>query len=152
MKQMDEKKGRSKIKGILFFVLYFFFFTPLALVGYQLTPYIIENKSIDLLVHIQQTFQQPLQKIKEIPNNKYWYVFVIMEVIGLFILILYLNPKRESGYQVVGRTMPIHGSACWGIDKELRSPKNVHFRKSSKRLKRDLEKSMELGEKNAKPR
>ena len=51
---MDEKKGRSKIKGILFFVLYFFFFTPLALVGYQLTPYIIENKSIDLLVHSEQ--------------------------------------------------------------------------------------------------
>ena len=145
---MNEKKERSVIKRVLFFVVYFFFFTPIALVGYQLTPYIIENKSIDLLVHIQQTFQQPIQKIKEIPNNKYWYVFVFMELIGLLVLILYLNPKRESGYQVVGRTMPVYGSACWGIDKELRSPKNVHFRKSSKRLKRDLEKSMKLGEEN----
>lgn len=147
---MNEKKERSRIKIILFFVLYFFFFTPIALIGYQLTPYIIENKQIDLLAHIQQTLQQPLQKIKEISNNNYWYVFVIMELMGLFLLILYLNPKRESGYQVVGRTMPIHGSASWGIDKELRSPKNVHFRKSGKRLKRDLEKSMKWGEENGK--
>lgn len=145
---MDEKKERSGIKWVLFIVLYLFFFTPISLIGYQLTPYIIEDKSIDLLAHIQQTLQQPIQKIKEIPDNKYWYVFVIMEIIGLLLLVFYLNPKREAGYQVVGRTMPVHGSACWGIDKELRSPKNVHFRKSSKRLKRDLEKSMKLGEEN----
>lgn len=147
---MNEKKERSGIKWLLFFTLYLFFFTPFSLIGYQLTPYIIEDKKINLLAHIQQTLQHPIQKITEIPNNKYWYVFVIMELIGLFILIFYLNPKRESGYQVVGRTMPIHGSACWGIDKELRSPKNVHFRKSSKRLKRDLEKSMKVGEENVK--
>ncbi len=145
---MDEKKERSGIKWVLFIVLYLFFFTPISLIGYQLTPYIIEDKSIDLLAHIQQTLQQPIQKIKEIPDNKYWYVFVIMEIIGLLLLVFYLNPKREAGYQVVGRTMPVHGSACWGMDKELRSPKNVHFRKSSKRLKRDLEKSMKLGEEN----
>ncbi|MBO1103535.1 hypothetical protein [Enterococcus hirae] len=145
---MDEKKERSGIKWLLFIVLYLFFFTPISLIGYQLTPYIIEDKSIDLLAHIQQTLQQPIQKIKEIPDNKYWYVFVIMEIIGLLLLVFYLNPKREAGYQVVGRTMPVHGSACWGMDKELRSPKNVHFRKSSKRLKRDLEKSMKLGEEN----
>lgn len=145
---MDEKKERSGIKWVLFIVLYFFFFTPISLIGYQLTPYIIEDKSIDLLAHIQQTLQQPIQKIKEIPDNKYWYVFVIMEIIGLLLLVFYLNPKKEAGYQVVGRTMPVHGSACWGMDKELRSPKNVHFRKSSKRLKRDLEKSMKLGEEN----
>ncbi|EJG4482223.1 hypothetical protein M9726_002154 [Enterococcus faecalis] len=145
---MDEKKERSGIKWVLFIVLYLFFFTPISLIGYQLTPYIIEDKSIDLLAHIQQTLQQPIQKIKEIPDNKYWYVFVIMEITGLLLLVFYLNPKREAGYQVVGRTMPVHGSACWGIDKELRSPKNVHFRKSSKRLKRDLEKSMKLGEEN----
>ncbi|EKL7558393.1 hypothetical protein PSN82_002010 [Enterococcus faecalis] len=145
---MDEKKERSGIKWLLFIVLYLFFFTPISLIGYQLTPYILEDKSIDLLAHIQQTLQQPIQKIKEIPDNKYWYVFVIMEIIGLLLLVFYLNPKREAGYQVVGRTMPVHGSACWGIDKELRSPKNVHFRKSSKRLKRDLEKSMKLGEEN----
>ncbi|EGO8546013.1 hypothetical protein EJX05_05810 [Enterococcus faecalis] len=145
---MDEKKERSGIKWLLFIVLYLLFFTPISLIGYQLTPYILEDKSIDLLAHIQQTLQQPIQKIKEIPDNKYWYVFVIMEIIGLLLLVLYLNPKREAGYQVVGRTMPVHGSACWGIDKELRSPKNVHFRKSSKRLKRDLEKSMKLGEEN----
>lgn len=145
---MDEKKERSGIKWLLFIVLYFFFFTPISLIGYQLTPYIIEDKSIDLLAHIQQTLQQPIQKIKEIPDNKYWYVFVIMEIIGLLLLVFYLNPKKEAGYQVVGRTMPVHGSACWGMDKELRSPKNVHFRKSSKRLKRDLEKSMKLGEEN----
>ncbi|MBO1103550.1 hypothetical protein [Enterococcus hirae] len=145
---MDEKKERSGIKWLLFIVLYLFFFTPISLIGYQLTPYILEDKSIDLLAHIQQTLQQPIQKIKEIPDNKYWYVFVIMEIIGLLLLVFYLNPKREAGYQVVGRTMPVHGSACWGMDKELRSPKNVHFRKSSKRLKRDLEKSMKLGEEN----
>lgn len=145
---MDEKKERSGIKWVLFIVLYLFFFTPISLIGYQLTPYIIEDKSIDLLAHIQQTLQQPIQKIKEIPDNKYWYVFVIMEITGLLLLVFYLNPKREAGYQVVGRTMPVHGSACWGMDKELRSPKNVHFRKSSKRLKRDLEKSMKLGEEN----
>ncbi|EMF0527841.1 hypothetical protein ACKO6X_002609 [Enterococcus hirae] len=145
---MDEKKERSGIKWLLFIVLYLFFFTPISLTGYQLTPYILEDKSIDLLAHIQQTLQQPIQKIKEIPDNKYWYVFVIMEIIGLLLLVFYLNPKREAGYQVVGRTMPVHGSACWGMDKELRSPKNVHFRKSSKRLKRDLEKSMKLGEEN----
>lgn len=145
---MDEKKERSGIKWVLFIVLYFFFFTPISLIGYQLTPYILEDKSIDLLAHIQQTLQQPIQKIKEIPDNKYWYVFVIMEIIGLLLLVFYLNPKKEAGYQVVGRTMPVHGSACWGMDKELRSPKNVHFRKSSKRLKRDLEKSMKLGEEN----
>ncbi|OTN99180.1 hypothetical protein A5804_000666 [Enterococcus faecium] len=145
---MDEKKERSGIKWLLFIVLYLLFFTPISLIGYQLTPYILEDKSIDLLAHIQQTLQQPIQKIKEIPDNKYWYVFVIMEIIGLLLLVFYLNPKREAGYQVVGRTMPVHGSACWGIDKELRSPKNVHFRKSSKRLKRDLEKSMKLGEEN----
>ncbi|EKJ5046610.1 hypothetical protein PGJ43_002581 [Enterococcus faecalis] len=145
---MDEKKERSGIKWVLFIVLYLFFFTPISLIGYQLTPYIIEDKSIDLLAHIQQTLQQPIQKIKEIPDNKYWYVFVIMEIIWLLLLVFYLNPKREAGYQVVGRTMPVHGSACWGMDKELRSPKNVHFRKSSKRLKRDLEKSMKLGEEN----
>lgn len=145
---MDEKKERSGIKWLLFIVLYLFFFTPISLIGYQLTPYIIEDKSIDLLAHIQQTLQQPIQKIKEIPDNKYWYVFVIMEIIGLLLLVFYLNPKKEAGYQVVGRTMPVHGSACWGMDKELRSPKNVHFRKSSKRLKRDLEKSMKLGEEN----
>ncbi|EOA8321453.1 hypothetical protein ACIMQ0_002796 [Enterococcus faecalis] len=145
---MDEKKERSGIKWVLFIVLYLFFFTPISLIGYQLTPYIIEDKSIDLLAHIQQTLQQPIQKIKEIPDNKYWYVFVIMEITGLLLLVFYLNPKREAGYQVVGRTMPVHGSACWGIDKELRSPKNVHFRKSSKCLKRDLEKSMKLGEEN----
>ncbi|EMF0379788.1 MULTISPECIES: hypothetical protein [Enterococcus] len=145
---MDEKKERSGIKWVLFIVLYLFFFTPISLIGYQLTPYIIEDKSIDLLAHIQQTLQQPIQKIKEIPDNKYWYVFVIMEIIGLLLLVFYLNPKKEAGYQVVGRTMPVHGSACWGMDKELRSPKNVHFRKSSKRLKRDLEKSMKLGEEN----
>lgn len=145
---MDEKKERSGIKWVLFIVLYLFFFTPISLIGYQLTSYIIEDKSIDLLAHIQQTLQQPIQKIKEIPDNKYWYVFVIMEIIGLLLLVFYLNPKREAGYQVVGRTMPVHGSACWGMDKELRSPKNVHFRKSSKRLKRDLEKSMKLGEEN----
>ncbi|EGO9444354.1 hypothetical protein ACX1Q7_002522 [Enterococcus faecalis] len=145
---MDEKKERSGIKWLLFIVLYFFFFTPISLIGYQLTPYILEDKSIDLLAHIQQTLQQPIQKIKEIPDNKYWYVFVIMEIIGLLLLVFYLNPKKEAGYQVVGRTMPVHGSACWGMDKELRSPKNVHFRKSSKRLKRDLEKSMKLGEEN----
>lgn len=145
---MDEKKERSGIKWLLFIVLYLFFFTPISLIGYQLTPYILEDKSIDLLAHIQQTLQQPIQKIKEVPDNKYWYVFVIMEIIGLLLLVFYLNPKREAGYQVVGRTMPVHGSACWGMDKELRSPKNVHFRKSSKRLKRDLEKSMKLGEEN----
>lgn len=145
---MDEKKERSGIKWVLFIVLYLFFFTPISLIGYQLTPYILEDKSIDLLAHIQQTLQQPIQKIKEIPDNKYWYVFVIMEIIGLLLLVFYLNPKKEAGYQVVGRTMPVHGSACWGMDKELRSPKNVHFRKSSKRLKRDLEKSMKLGEEN----
>ncbi|EGO8511481.1 hypothetical protein [Enterococcus faecalis] len=145
---MDEKKERSGIKWLLFIVLYLFFFTPISLIGYQLTPYILEDKSIDLLAHIQQTLQQPIQKIKEIPDNKYWYVFVIMEIIGLLLLVFYLNPKKEAGYQVVGRTMPVHGSACWGMDKELRSPKNVHFRKSSKRLKRDLEKSMKLGEEN----
>lgn len=145
---MDEKKERSGIKWLLFIVLYFFFFTPISLIGYQLTPYILEDKSIDLLAHIQQTLQQPIQKIKEIPDNKYWYVFVIMEIIGLLLLVFYLNPKKEAGYQVVGRTMPVHGSACWGMDKELRSPKNVHFRESSKRLKRDLEKSMKLGEEN----
>ena len=145
---MDEKKERSGIKWLLFIVLYLFFFTPISLIGYQLTPYILEDKSIDLLAHIQQTLQQPIQKIKEIPDNKYWYVFVIMEIIGLLLLVFYLNPKKEAGDQVVGRTMPGHGSACWGMDKELRSPKNVHFRKSSKRLKRDLEKSMKLGEEN----
>ncbi|MGV1140132.1 hypothetical protein ACV6EA_15615 [Enterococcus hirae] len=145
---MDEKKERSGIKWVLFIVLYLLFFTPISLIGYQLTPYILEDKSIDLLAHIQHTLQQPIQKIKEIPDNKYWYVFVIMEIIGLLLLVFYLNPKREAGYQVVGRTMPVHGSACWGMDKELRSPKNVHFRKSSKRLKRDLEKSMKLGEEN----
>ncbi|MCU9764284.1 hypothetical protein N4841_09400 [Enterococcus faecalis] len=145
---MDEKKERSGIKWLLFIVLYLFFFTPISLIGYQLTPYILEDKSIDLLAHIQQTLQQPIQKIKEIPDNKYWYVFVIMEIIGLLLLVFYLNPKKEAGYQVVGRTMPVHGSACWGMDKELRSPKNVHFRKSSKRLKRDIEKSMKLGEEN----
>ncbi|EME7093647.1 hypothetical protein [Enterococcus hirae] len=145
---MDEKKERSGIKWLLFIVLYLFFFTPISLIGYQLTPYILEDKSIDLLAHIQQTLQQPIQKIKEVPDNKYWYVFVIMEIIGLLLLVFYLNPKKEAGYQVVGRTMPVHGSACWGMDKELRSPKNVHFRKSSKRLKRDLEKSMKLGEEN----
>jgi len=145
---MDEKKERSGIKWLLFIVLYLFFFTPISLIGYQLTPYILEDKSIDLLAHIQQTLQQPIQKIKEISDNKYWYVFVIMEIIGLLLLVFYLNPKKEAGYQVVGRTMPVHGSACWGMDKELRSPKNVHFRKSSKRLKRDLEKSMKLGEEN----
>ncbi|MGM0229056.1 hypothetical protein IGJ28_001118 [Enterococcus sp. AZ091] len=139
---MNEKKERSGVKWILFIVFYLFFFTPISLIGYQLTPYIIEDKKINLLEHIQETCLHPIQKMKEIPDNPCWYVFVIMELIGLVLLLFYLNPKRESGYQVVGRTMPIHGSACWGIDKELRSPKNVHFRKSSKRLKRDLEKSI----------
>lgn len=140
---MDEKKDRSKFKWVLFFVFYLFFFTPISLIGYQLTPYVIEDRKIDLIAHIEQTYQHPILKIKEIPTHEYWYVFVIMQLIGLFILIFYLNPKREAGYQVVGRTMPIHGSASWGIDKELRAPKNVRFRKSEKRLRKDLEKSLD---------
>ncbi|NBA38124.1 hypothetical protein GVK96_01135 [Enterococcus hirae] len=139
---MNEKKERSRIKWILFLVFYLFFFTPISLIGYQLTPYIIEDKKINLLAHIQETCLHPIQKMKEIPDNPYWYVFVIMELIGLVLSLFYLNPKREAGYQVVGRTIPVHGSASWGTDRELREPENVHFRKKAKQLKKDLEKSM----------
>lgn len=139
---MDEKKDRSLAKIIIFTVLYFFLFTPISLIGYQLTPYIIKNQKVDLIHLVQNTLQHPIQAIRDIPNHSYWYVFLILELMGFFILFIYLNQKKVTGYQIVGRTMPIHGSASWGIDSELRSPKNVHFRKSKKQLKKDLEKSM----------
>ncbi|EOS7966684.1 hypothetical protein ACNZ61_002820 [Enterococcus hirae] len=144
---MEEKKEHSWKKWLIFLVIYLFGLTPLSLIGYQLTPYIVKDQSLDLFAHIHQTMQHPIKEIKRIPKHEYWYVFLILEIMGFFLLVFYLNPKKEAGYQVVGRTMPVHGSASWGIDSELRAPKNVHFRKKKHQLRNDLERSIGLREK-----
>ncbi|MFW3589113.1 hypothetical protein ACODGV_12205 [Vagococcus fluvialis] len=138
-------KSINKIKIVLFIIFYSIVY-PLTLIVTKLIPYIKNNDTnIELVSFCLDILKSPLKTTLEIFQSPLNLIFIFLQIVVIIMLIVFLNPTKKEPFQVVGKTIGVHGTSYWREEKDLKAPQNVLLLKE-KKLKSIILESMKEGE------
>lgn len=134
-------KKISVIKAVIL-VLIYGLTLPISVLFFHLLPYILKNDTnIEIQSFVLRLIQEPLKALQSVSMGEFSLLFFASQLLILLLIAVYLNPKKKKEYEVVGKTNPVHGSAYWGEESELRTPTDVHL-VHFKKMKKEIKKSM----------
>jgi|SRR5699024_6058619 len=134
-------KKQNKVKTVSLLIFYVLIY-PVTVLIFKLLPYILANDTnVELKSFTQNILTNIFGASQEILMSDFKGLFVITQVILIFALYRFLNPKKRQPYEVVGKNNPVQGGAFWGEEKELDALNQIHLVKE-KSVKKHLLESM----------
>ena len=134
-------KKQNKVKTVSLLIFYVLIY-PVTVLIFKLLPYILANDTnVELKSFTQNILTNIFGASQEILMSDFKGLFVITQVILIFALYRFLNPKKRQPYEVVGKNNPVQGGAFWGEEKELDALNQIHLVKE-KSVKKHLLDSM----------
>lgn len=134
-------KKQNKVKTVSLLIFYVLIY-PVTVLIFKLLPYILANDTnIELKSFTQNILTNIFGASQEILTSDFKGLFLITQVVLIFALYRFLNPKKRQPYEVVGKTNPVQGGAFWGEEKELDALNQIHLVKE-KSVKKHLLDSM----------
>jgi len=134
-------KKQNKVKTVSLLIFYVLIY-PVTVLIFKLLPYILaDDTNIELKSFTTNILTNIFGASQEILTSDFKGLFLITQVVLIFALYRFLNPKKRQPYEVVGKTNPVQGGAFWGKEKELDTLNQIHLVKE-KSVKKHLLDSM----------